>query len=227
MKLKSLALGCMLSCALPLFSQNESKLNVYSDAASFLGFKPAIGHVKTTSKSIESSFLFGAYTIKMENVNDSIYQETITRKFPLKKAKEIFSYVKRNEQYVLIEYDVPYGLRRREKDSLLDAKIILNKEVLTPVDAMNNLVKGKTNNSLSFFIMGCSYSVNLEKNYFYNYIKYSADLNKVTEPGEDDGILFDSMVEVDVSKRGLEKFVTTFKAGKESSRRKIEGKRTN
>ena len=74
MKLKSLALGCMLSCALPLFSQNESKLNVYSDAASFLGFKPAIGHVKTTSKSIESSFLFGEYKKNMEKLNDYNYK---------------------------------------------------------------------------------------------------------------------------------------------------------
>ena len=225
MKLKGLFLGCTLCCLIPAFSQEGYKLNVYSDMANFLGFKPSIGHVKINSSSIESSFFFGAYSIKMENVNDSLYQETITRKFPLKKAKEKFSYVNRDGRYYLVDYEVFNGSRRNEKDSLLNSGVFFDKDVSTPIKTVNNLTRGLEGEIISFFIMGCNYSLKLEKKFFQEYVQYSTDLKKVTKPGEDDGLLFDSFVRANVSKRGIESFLTSFKSGNESSKKNIEGKR--
>lgn len=220
MSLKKILLGGMAFVCLNSFSQ-EGKLNVYSDVANFLGLRPSIGSVEYGKDFIDASFLLGAYNVKMENINDSVYREVITRKFPLKRSKEMFFYLKKEGAYHFVAYSVPYGDRRSEKDSLLNNKAVFFCD--SPIDVMGKLVGEGLEGRVNFFILANDISVDVGRRKKDNSFVYCANLNNAVKRKDVDSILFDSDVCIYVVDDKIEKFLTSFSSGKDSDKHYIEG----
>lgn len=223
MKFRNTLLTTMLLGSLNSFSQ-ENKLNIYSDVASFLGVQPSIGYVESGPNSIEASFLLGAYNVKMENLNDSVYQETITKSFPLKKAKEVFSYVKRDGAYNFVDYDVLVGERRVSKDSILSKNYSFSEGALNPVDLMKEMFHGKIDGKVNFFIFANDISVDVRKQSNGSSVSYYVNLEDMVKNNGENAVLFDSDVEVDVSGSKINGFSTSFRIEGDKKRYYIKGK---
>lgn len=221
--LKKALLSAMLFCSLNLFSQE--KLNVYTDAVSFFGVRPSIGSVEIGSKYIDASFLFGSYNVRAENLNDSIYREIVTCKFPLKRLQEVFLYEKKDSGYNFVSYDAVYGNRRESKDSLFFSGVNFSNKMLNPVDFVKALKKESLEGKVDFFLLGNSFSVDLKKRVKGEEVFYSANLEDVVRREDEDAILFDSDVRVSVASKKIDGFVTSFSKGEDSKRHFIEGKR--
>ncbi len=225
MRLKKNLIISLLCTNIFFNSFGENKLSIHSDAASFFGYQPPIGQLVVQENLVKADFLFGAYSIEMNHLNDSVYQESVQKKFPFKKSKEIFSYIYRDGKYHFVEYDVLVGERRKEKDSIFYTKKIFENKIKTPVEESRKVLNGSFGDTAYFFVMGCEYKLAVKKIKDGSKTNYVADLSDIVKFSEDDGVTFNSTVNMDISKNKINSFDTKFLMGKNKEVRKIYGKK--
>ncbi len=157
MKFKDIFLaGALLfSSVSPSFSQDKLNYEVRTKGG---GFPSTMSFINLGEKEIDFSFLLGIYSMKFDQVNDSIYNET--KNFIFK--KEFFDYSK-GSGYTLLDYYVDRGKLREAKEKLVNKR--LDEKYKTFPEILRDFRETgfEDKDSLHFFLMGLPYSLEIEK----------------------------------------------------------------
>lgn len=181
MKFKEIFLsGALLfSSVLPCFSQDKLNYEVRTKGG---GFPSTTSFIDLSEKEVDFSFLLGIYSMKFNQINDSVYKET--KNFFFK--KEFFDYVS-GSGYTLLNYYVDIGKPRKVKESLVDKS--LDEKYKTFPEILKDFKKNgfQDKDSLHFFLMGLPYSLEIEKSERGDTVIYSSSLKGAIkfEPGDD------------------------------------------
>lgn len=212
MNLKKTLLGASLLLSLNSFSQ-DLKFNIYTNGVNILGYRPKVkvGSVKKSDNKLEASFLFGSYFVSMEQVNDSLYKESLKTSFPFKALEEEFLYLKKDSVYKFLDYRVFSGNRREEKDSLFrERDNLFFSNYKTALEVFDDLNDGELKDSSSFFLMAVPYSVPLSRKDNGNETFFYADLKNFVDGHQEDPILFNGPIKVNVKNWGKNKGINAF-----------------
>jgi hypothetical protein len=221
MKLKEIVLaGSLLLSSVLASSQDNFNYEVRTDGG---GFPSTKSFINLNENQIDFSFLLGIYSMKFNQINDSMYKET--KHFFFK--KEFFDYSK-GSGYTLLDYYVDNGKPREVKEILVDKSF--NDKYKTFPELLKDFKNEGFENgdSLHFFLMGLPYSLKVEKSEQGDSVIYSSILKDAVrfEPGDD--FHFPNPIEMITTKKDGKNVILSFstkflnvKKGKEGL---LEGK---
>lgn len=180
MSLKKILLtGAFLLSTSLAFSQDKLHYEVHTKGG---GLPSITSFIDLSEKEIDFSFLLGFYSMKFNQINDSIYKETKNVVF----KKEFFDYSK-GSGYTLLDYYVDIGRPREVKEILVDKTLDEKYQTFPEILSVFRSKGFEDKDSLHFFLMGLPYSLKVEKFERGDTIFYSSSLKGAIrfEPGDD------------------------------------------
>lgn len=221
MKFKEIFLaGALLFSSVLASSQNKLNYEVRTEGG---GFPSTNSSINLNSKEINFSFLYGLYSMKFNQINDSTYRET--KHFLFK--KEFFDYSK-GSGYEFSNYSVERGKKREEKKAL--EKTIFNEKYMTFPELLDSFESRgfEGGDSLHFFLMGVPYSLKIERSEKGDSIIYSSTLKGAIKFESGDDFHFSYPIELvakeEDSKEVILNFSTNFLNVKKGKKGSLEGK---